>query len=114
MSHCWFTWVLYQCATVTPDAFSPGEPLESGPNETKINAAATKPINHNQRFTLESFILPSLLLSVGRTSRSVASVTPRETLARTLHQQLWTFSVPKGRALAPMPGWGASTPAPHG
>ena len=70
VAHCWFTWVLYQCATETPDAFSPGEPLESGPNETKINAAATKPINHNQRFMLESFIAVPPFVPV-RTSGSV-------------------------------------------
>src|SRR5580658_6075651 len=55
-AHWALTCVLYQCATVTPDAFSPGEPLESGPNEAKINAAATKPISHMKRFKLESFI----------------------------------------------------------
>src|SRR3974390_1291403 len=62
-AHCWLTWVLYQCATVMPDAFSFGEPLESGPKETKINAAATSATNHSQRFRLESFIATPLRLS---------------------------------------------------
>ena len=66
VAHCWFTWVLYQCATVTPDAFSPGELPESGPNETKSNATATKPISQSQRFTLESFIVvPPFVRVVG-------------------------------------------------
>ena len=83
-AHCWFTWVLYQCATVTPDAFSFGEPLESGPNETKSNAAATKPINHSQRFTLESFIaVPPFVRIIGHQG-AWPNVAPRETLARTL------------------------------
>ena len=83
--------MLYQCATETPDAFSFGEPLESGPNETKINATATKPINHNQRFTLESFIVPSLAPSLFVRSGHPGTwpnVTPRETLARTLWRPL--------------------------
>jgi hypothetical protein len=66
VAHCALTCELYQCATVAPDAFSPGEPLESGPNETKINATATRPISHNHRFTLESFIaVPPFVRSVG-------------------------------------------------
>ena len=64
VAHCWFTWVLYQCATVTPDAFSSGGPLESGPNETKMSATATNPISHIQRFKLESFIaIPPFVLA---------------------------------------------------
>jgi hypothetical protein len=47
---------LYQCATFTPDAFSLGAPLWSGPNETKINATATSPISHIHRFKAESFM----------------------------------------------------------
>ena len=63
VAHCALTCVLYQCATVAPDAFSSGVPFESGPNETKINADATRPINHINRFKLESFIGSPFTLS---------------------------------------------------
>ena len=60
------TCVLYQCATVTPDVFSPGVPPPSGPKPTKKATTTKMARNPIQRVTPESFIsIPPFVLCFG-------------------------------------------------
>src|SRR5580704_18142811 len=106
----WATCELYQLATVTPDAFSLGEPPPSGPKPTKIATTASSPTGPIHRLKLESFIaFPPF-----RPWSDLGSETTRdspETLARTLLTRI--VSAPDGRRrwVAPTRFRGVSTPS---
>src|SRR5271170_2269977 len=76
------TWLLYQCATVTPEAFSPGPPPPNAPKPKKNATTVARPMKPIQRFKPESFIVVPSLFSAGSwTEQRQPPVPPSRRLA---------------------------------